>query len=506
MDTNKIDKIDTNLIVPSIQENLIEIERDKWGNILNEQTFKTLNNNMKVMKEILLEIANENNVTNLDSIKLRLNNLETDRDSIESIVDNNTSGLINVGITERKLNLKGTELEFNSNKVDLDNVAYTNRENTFSENINNTKVYKLKGGTVLENIDNKIKIGNISNKLDLQTTDGTFLVNGEEFRLSSEEVKALLDTTDFQATETINGTSKLATQTEVNNGLENTKIVTSKKLKARLDTLLAGIKSTYVLKTDNATETVAGITKIATQSEINAGTDDSKLVTSKKLASMLNSKLSTYIKNTDFATDTVAGICKYGTTTGTSLEGNQLSRILGIDDVFYGGTISEAGTKIAGKAYYDTNTKQIYLCRENNDLNYVDLDKFTAFSNKSLLDKLENLSKIKTQLISAPVTITPRYNTPTIYTYNLPVDKARVEYVKFTGSAVYHGTFSETFSLFAKVDDSDEFQTFGISLERADVAANIKLEVTNNQVKMTFKNLYPALAMTVLQKLVVYHI
>ena len=193
MDTNKIDKIDTELVLPSIQENLIEIERDKWGNILNEQTFKTLNNNMKVMKEILLEIANENNVTNLDSIKLRLNNLETDRDSIESIVDNNTNGLINVGITERKLNLKGTELEFNGNKIDtnnivynndLTNVAYTNRENTFSENINNTKVYKLKGGNVLENIDSKIKIGNMNNKLDLQTTNGTFLVNGQEFNIT----------------------------------------------------------------------------------------------------------------------------------------------------------------------------------------------------------------------------------------------------------------------------------------------------------------------------------
>ena len=192
MDTNKIDKIDTELVLPSIQENLIEIERDKWGNILNEQTFKTLNNNMKVMKEILLEIANENNVTNLDSIKLRLNNLETDRDSIESIVDNNTNGLINVGITERKLNLKGTELEFNGNKIDtnnivynndLTNVAYTNRENIFNENIDNNKLYKLKGGNVLEKVDNKIKVGNISNKLDLQTTDGTFLVNGEEFRL-----------------------------------------------------------------------------------------------------------------------------------------------------------------------------------------------------------------------------------------------------------------------------------------------------------------------------------
>ena len=193
MDTNKIDKIDTELVLPSIQENLIEIERDKWGNILNEQTFKTINNNMKVMKEILLEIANENNVTNLDSIKLRLNNLETDRDSIESIVDNNTNGLINVGITERKLNLKGTELEFNGNKIDtnnivynndLTNVAYTNRKNIFNENIDNNKLYKLKGGNVLEKVDNKIKVGNISNKLDLQTTNGTFLVNGQEFNIT----------------------------------------------------------------------------------------------------------------------------------------------------------------------------------------------------------------------------------------------------------------------------------------------------------------------------------
>ena len=358
MDTNKIDKIDTNLVVPSIQENLIEIERDKWGNILNEQTFKTLNNNMKVIKEVLLEIANENNVTNLDSIKLRLNNLETDRDSIESIVDNNTNGLINVGINERKLNLKGTELEFNGNKIDtnnivynndLTNVAYTNRENIFNENIDNNKLYKLKGGTVLENIDNKIKIGNISNKLDLQTTDGTFLVNGEEFRLSSEEVKALLDTTDFQATETINGTSKIATQTEVDNGLENTKIVTSKKLKARLDSLLAGITSTYVLKTDNASETVKGVSK-------------------------------------------------YGTSTGTVLEGKRLAEIIGLE---YGGNIQDTGAKVTGEFYYDKALKYYYECIVNNNLTYNDGSKFRAISNKPISDKVENLYKVS-EIVEVP--------------------------------------------------------------------------------------------------------
>ena len=193
MDTNKIDKIDTNLVVPSIQENLIEIERDKWGNILNEQTFKTLNNNVRILKEVLLELVNETNITDLERIKLRLNNLETDRDSIESIVDNNTNNLINVGITERKLNLKGTELEFNGNKIDtnnivynndLTNVAYTNRENIFNENIDNNKLYKLKGGNVLENVDSKIKVGNMNNKLDFQTNGGTFLVNGQEFNIT----------------------------------------------------------------------------------------------------------------------------------------------------------------------------------------------------------------------------------------------------------------------------------------------------------------------------------
>ena len=160
MDTNKIDKIDTNLVVPSIQENF---ERDKWGNILNEQTFKTLNNNMKVMKEILLEIANENNVTNLDSIKLRLNNLETDRDSIESIVDNNTNGLINVGITERKLSLKGTELEFNGNKVDLDNIVYsndlTNEINLLKQDVNkyiDEDELKLKTDILEQGISNSV--------------------------------------------------------------------------------------------------------------------------------------------------------------------------------------------------------------------------------------------------------------------------------------------------------------------------------------------------------------
>ena len=91
------------------------------------------------------------------------------------------------------------------------------------------------------------------------------------------------------ATETINGTSKLATQPEVDAGLEDTKIVTSKKLKARLDILLAGITSTYVKLTQLSTETVAGIIKISTTAQVSAGTDNTTAVSPAKLKELFTS-------------------------------------------------------------------------------------------------------------------------------------------------------------------------------------------------------------------------
>ena len=258
MDINKIDKIDTNLVLPNIQYNLMEIERDKWGNILNEQTFKTLNNNMKIMKEILLEIANENNLTNLDSIKLRLNNLETDRDSIESIVDNNTNGLINVGITDRKLNLKGTELEFNNNEINLDDIAFKSKNNTFKKAVNTEEHFSIEGEKIIDIENSNVNVGNPKNLINLISSEDKILLNGVEFK-------------------------QIATQTEVDTGLEDTKIVTSKKLKARLDSMLASITSTYVKLTRLATESVSGIVKISTTTQVSAGTDNSTAVSPAKL-------------------------------------------------------------------------------------------------------------------------------------------------------------------------------------------------------------------------------
>jgi len=69
-----------------------------------------------------------------------------------------------------------------------------------------------------------------------------------------------------QATEDKKGIAEIATQAEANGGTDDSHIITPKKLAAR-----------------TATETRKGLAEIATQSEVNAGTDDTKIVTPKKL-------------------------------------------------------------------------------------------------------------------------------------------------------------------------------------------------------------------------------
>ena len=81
----------------------------------------------------------------------------------------------------------------------------------------------------------------------------------------------------------------------------------------------------------------------------------------------------------------------YGTTAGTSLEGNRLAEILGIE---FGGNIQDTGNKVKGKFYFDSVTKFYYECIENTNLTYNESSKFRAISNKPLSDKLENLYEV----------------------------------------------------------------------------------------------------------------
>ena len=102
---------------------------------------------------------------------------------------------------------------------------------------------------------------------------------------------------------------------------------------------------------------------------------------------------------TSSATSEKKGIVKLGTETGTTLEGNRLAEIIGME---FGGNIQDAGAKVTGKFYYDKALKYYYECIANNNLTYNDGAKFRAISNKPLSDKVENLSQVKTHTFSHP--------------------------------------------------------------------------------------------------------
>ncbi|MBS1635355.1 MAG: hypothetical protein JST26_05485 [Bacteroidetes bacterium] len=84
----------------------------------------------------------------------------------------------------------------------------------------------------------------------------------------------IIQSTTEQATEVIVGMARIALQAEVNTGTDNATIVSPLKLKTLLDNRLA-------------TETVSGLAELATQVEVNAGVDDSRIVTPLKLITFL---------------------------------------------------------------------------------------------------------------------------------------------------------------------------------------------------------------------------
>ena len=59
----------------------------------------------------------------------------------------------------------------------------------------------------------------------------------------------------------------------------------------------------------------------------------------------------------------------------------------------YGGILNIAGQKEAGKAYWDNNTKKLYICKNNNSDISPNVNNYIPFDSNSLLERLENLFK-----------------------------------------------------------------------------------------------------------------
>ncbi|MGL5931936.1 MAG: hypothetical protein ACRCY7_03375 [Cetobacterium sp.] len=79
----------------------------------------------------------------------------------------------------------------------------------------------------------------------------------------------------------------------------------------------------------------------------------------------------------------------FGVVLGEVLEGHRMAQSLGVEK--FGGDVQTAGTKKVGYAYWCTVNKDMYICKVENSLNYIDAAYFEAFSNNALLGKLNNL-------------------------------------------------------------------------------------------------------------------
>lgn len=113
----------------------------------------------------------------------------------------------------------------------------------------------------------------------------------------------------------------------------------------------------------------------------------------KKIGEMDNS-LSTIKEG---ATREKAGIVQLGTEEGKALEGMMLARLAGC--VGYGGDIQEPGVKDINYLYYDRNTRKMYKCLNQNSDVSANVANFIPLDNNSLLDRLENLSIFKVQVL-----------------------------------------------------------------------------------------------------------
>jgi len=123
----------------------------------------------------------------------------------------------------------------------------------------------------------------------------------------------------------------------------------------------------------------------------------------------------------------VTNITEYGTTAGTSLEGNRLAEIIGLE---FGGNIQDTGNKVKGKFYYDNVTKFYYECIADTNLTYNDVTKFRAISNKPISDKVNNLFEIHWIDIRNNIPIGKVFET----TIKVPARPYKLLYSVFTGN------------------------------------------------------------------------
>ena len=100
------------------------------------------------------------------------------------------------------------------------------------------------------------------------------------------------------------------------------------------------------------------------------------------------------------ATREKAGIVQLGTEEGKALEGMMLVRLAGAYG--YGGDIQDEGVKNPNYIYYDRNTRKMYKCLKQNQDISANVTNFIPLDNNSLLERLENFSKLEGERLYVP--------------------------------------------------------------------------------------------------------
>lgn len=180
------------------------------------------------------------------------------------------------------------------------------------------------------------------------------------------EVNAKPSTAPADASETVEGIAELATQVETDAGIDDLRIVTPLKFQTRLAayaqplaanlTSLAGQASTaygraFLNLADqaglmglirSASETVTGIVELATQTEVNTGTDTTRVVT----PATFQTRLAAYAQPLAANLTTLAGVASgaFGRTLLTSADAAAAKTSLGLAAVATSGSASDITT------------------------------------------------------------------------------------------------------------------------------------------------------------------
>lgn len=164
-------------------------------------------------------------------------------------------------------------------------------------------------GIFKNEINNFLKILNLGNGAKIYKEDdllGRKLIRSLISTNESLVVTENADEIEFDvqsATESLEGVAEIATQSEVDAGVDTSKFVTPATFNSAITTILADPASL-----PDATEDQQGVLEIATQSETDAGVDDSRAVTPLKLKTYVDNPV-----NIPFATEVQRGIAEIAT-------------------------------------------------------------------------------------------------------------------------------------------------------------------------------------------------